>query len=131
MADDVLDADSCGFFFAGFEELGHLAAVDLCEGCFALLDHAQAGDGELEGDFELCLWVSVGVCGGGIGGEGGYDDGGRGGHGGRVGGRILAESRAVYRDEVDAPLPAAKPGLSQLCMRCSYWLPVQTRYTLQ
>lgn len=88
MADDVLDADLGGLFFALFEELGHLAPVDFGEGGFALLDHTETGDGELEGDFEFCLGGGLaGVVGGveeggGGGGEGrrGYNDGGWRGH---------------------------------------------------
>lgn len=55
MADDVLDADLGGLFFALLEQLCHLASVDFCERRLALLHHAQTGDGELECDFELRL----------------------------------------------------------------------------
>lgn len=80
MADDVLDADLGGLFLALLEELGHLAPVDLGEGGFALLDHAQSGDGEFEGDFEFRL--GRGLAGAfAEGGEWGYNDGGWRSHG--------------------------------------------------
>ena len=54
-SDYVLDANSCGLDFAGFEQLGHCPTL-LFGYCFVfLLDHSQARDGELELNFELCL----------------------------------------------------------------------------
>ena len=54
-ADYVLDTDLRGFDLAGFEELGHGAAL-LFGYCFIfLLDHAEACYGELELHFELRL----------------------------------------------------------------------------
>lgn len=57
-ADDVLNADFCGFDFARLEKPSHGASL-LFGYCFIfLLDHAEARDGELELDLELCLGVA-------------------------------------------------------------------------
>lgn len=85
MADDVLDADLGGLFLALLEELGHLAPVDLGKGGFALLDHAQSGDGEFEGDFEFRLGRGRGLARAFAGG------------GGRVGVTMTVDGGAMAR----------------------------------
>jgi hypothetical protein len=56
-ADDVLDADARRVGFPLLEQLGHGAALGFGEGFVAFLDHAQAGDGEFELDFDFGLFT--------------------------------------------------------------------------